>query len=174
MSSQSLINSGLRFFFLLLIQVFVFNQVSWGWGGKDYLFIFVYPLFVALLPLGMARPLVILFGFILGLSVDFFSETLGLHAAALCFTAYCRPFVLSFLEPRDGYNIKANPSIQDLGAGWMLRYLALLLAFHCLFFFLMQTFSILFVADITLKTIFTFPASYAFVVVLVLIFKPKA
>lgn len=174
MTSQALVNSGIRFVLLLLLQGFIFNQVGWGWGGKELLFIFVYPLFVALLPLRMPRPLVILLGFIMGLSVDLVSETLGLHAAALCFTAYCRPFVLRLFEPRDGYNIKANPTVQDLGLEWVLRYLAVLLLLHCLFFFLVQTFSILFIVDITLKTLLTFPVSYGVIVAIVLIFRPEA
>ena len=72
----------LRFVLLLTAQVFLFNQVAWGWSGREYLFVFVYPLFVALLPLRAPRPLVILLAFLLGISVDFFSETLGLHAGA--------------------------------------------------------------------------------------------
>ncbi|WP_116124963.1 hypothetical protein [Lewinella sp. IMCC34183] len=174
MTSTALVNSALRFVGLLLLQVFIFNQVAWGWGGRDYLFVFVYPLFVAMLPLRTPRPLVILLGFLLGLSIDFFSETLGLHAGALTFTAYCRPLVLRILEPRDGYNIKTTPSVAGLGTGRMFRYLGLLLLAHLSAFFLLQAFSLVFAADILLKTVFSLPASLVVMAVLVLIFNPKA
>ncbi len=174
MNSSALVNGSLRFVLLLLTQVFIFNQVAWGWGGRDFLFIFVYPLFVAMLPLRMPRPAVILLGFFLGILVDFFSETLGLHAGALTLMAYVRPFILQLIQPRDGYNIKANPTIMDMGGSWMFRYLALLLLAHLLMFFLLQTFSIYFFSDIALKTVLSLPASLVVCFALVLIFNPKA
>ncbi|MBB4078425.1 putative membrane protein [Lewinella aquimaris] len=174
MNTAAAINSAVRFVALLIVQVFVFNQVAWGWGGRDYLFVFVYPLFVAMLPLRTPRPVVILLSFLLGLGIDFFSETLGLHAGALVFTAYARPLILQLVQPRDGYNIKAQPTVADLGSSWMLRYLALILIVHLLVFFLLQTFSIFFFTDIVLKTLLSFPASMLVVVILILIFNPKA
>lgn len=174
MSSTAVLNSGLRFVLLLIAQVLVFNQVSWGWGGRNYLFVLVYPLFVAMLPLLAPRPLVILLAFLLGLSVDLLSETLGLHAGALTFTAYCRPLLLHLLEPRDGYNIKASPSVHDLGAGWMFRYLALILLIHLLAFFVLQAFSFYFVAEIALKALVSLPASFVVTGMLILLFNPKA
>lgn len=174
MTGGAILNGLLRFVLLLIAQVFLFNQVSWGWGGKDYLFILVYPLFVALLPMRAPRPLVIFLGFLLGMTVDFFSETLGIHAGALTFTAYARPFLLNLAEPRDGYNIKAAPSVHDLGSGWMFRYLALILAVHVLAFFTLQTFSLYFFGEIVLKSLVSFPASLLVVGILVLIFNPKS
>ena len=174
MTTAAFVNSVLRFIGLLLAQVFIFNQVAWGWGGRDYLFIIVYPLFLAMLPLRAPRPLVILLAFLLGLSIDFFSETLGLHAGALTFAAYCRPLILKVVQPRDGYNIKANPTINDLGSGWMFQYIALILLAHLSAFFLLQTFSVLFITDILLKTLLSLPASLVVVAVIVLVLNPKA
>ena len=151
----------------------MFNQVGWGWGGRTYLSIFIYPLFLALLPLRTPRPVVILLAFVLGLSVDFFSETLGLHAGALTFAAYCRPLILHTVQPRDGYNIKAYPTAHDLGMGWMLTYLTLILLAQLFAFFLLQTFSILFFGEIVLKTVFSLPASLLVMGILVLLFNPK-
>ncbi len=167
-------NSVLRFVLLAVAQIFLFNQVAWGWGGKAYLFIFVYPLFLAFLPLRTPRPLVIFLSFLLGLIIDFFSETLGLHAGALTFTAYCRPLILQLLQPRDGYNIKAGPTAHDQGKGWMLRYLLLVLLFHVPAFFLLQTFSIFFFSEIVVKSLLTLPASFLVLAILVVLFNPKA
>ena len=174
MTGAAIVNSLLRFLVLAIVQVFLFNQVAWGWGGKEYLFVFVYPLFIALLPLRMPRPLVILLAFLLGLTIDFFSETLGLHAGALTFTAYCRPLILQLLQPRDGYNIKAAPTSSDQGTGWMFRYLFLILLVHVPAFFLLQTFSIFFFSEIVIKTLVTLPASFLVTAIIVLLFNPKA
>ncbi len=174
MNPAALVNSGIRFVVLLLLQVFLLRQINWGWDGREYLYLFLYPLFVALLPLRMPRGVVLLLGFALGLSIDFFYETLGLHAAALTFTAYFRSLVLRILEPRDGYNIKDNPTGHDLGLRWVLRYLGLLFLGHCIFFFSVQAFSFVFLKDILLKTGFTFVPSYLVAVLVMLIFNPRS
>lgn len=171
--NDSTINNGLRFFFLLVLQVFLLKQISWGFGGREYLFVFVYPLFLMMLPIRMIRHLVILLGFVLGLSVDLFYETLGIHAAAATLSAFLRPIVLSAVSPREGYNIKHHPTVNDLGWSWFLSYAAWFLGIHLLLFFSIQTFTLYFWADILLKTVFSFIASYAVVVLLVLIFNPK-
>jgi len=173
MNSTAAFNSGLRFVLLLVAQVLVFNQVGWGWGGRNLLFILVYPLFVAMLPLRTPRPLVIFLGFLLGLSIDLLSESLGLHAGALTFTAYCRPLILKITEPRDGYNIKAHPSVSDLGTSWMFQYLSLILLVHLLAFFVLQAFSFYFIGEILLKTLVSFPATLLVTGILVLLFNPK-
>jgi hypothetical protein len=174
MTAQTILNNVVRFFLLAALQVIVFNQISWGWGGRALLFVFVYPLFVALLPLRMPRPAVILVAFLLGFAIDIFSETLGLHAGALTFTAYCRPFILSLLQPRDGYPIKANPVRSDLGTAWLVGYLAGMLCVHLLAFFLLQTFSLYFAGEILTKTLLTLPASLVFMVTAMLIIDPKS
>jgi hypothetical protein len=174
MTAQVVLNNVFRFLLLAVLQVVVFNQIRWGWGGRELLYVFIYPLFVALLPLRMPRPLVIILAFCLGITVDFFSETLGLHAGALTFTAYARPLVLSLLEPRDGYPTKAYPVRADLGINWLIRYLAVVLLVHSLVFFLLQAFSLYFVTEILTKILFTLPASLIFLVTAVLIFDPKS
>ena len=173
MTTGAIFNSGVRFVLLLVIQAFVLQQVRWGFGGVDYLYVFIYPLFVAFLPLFMPRSLVIFLGFLLGLGIDLFYETLGLHAAALTFTAWVRPLVLRLVEPRDGYNIKDGPVAADQGAVWMARYLALLFLLHCISFFTIQAFSFVFLKDILLKVLFTFPVSYLLAGILVIIFNPR-
>ena len=174
MSSAALVNSGIRFLVLLLLQIFLLRQISWGWGERDYLFVFLYPLFIALLPLRMTRGLVILLGFAFGLLLDLFYETLGLHAAALTFTAFLRGPLLRILEPRDGYGVKAAPVAADVNRTWLLRYLAFLFLGHCIFFFSVQAFSFVFLQDILLRTLFTFLASYAVAVLVMLIFDPRS
>jgi hypothetical protein len=117
---------------------------------------------------------VILLSFLLGLTVDFFSETLGLHAAALTLTAFCRPLILNFLQPRDGYPLKAAPVRRDLGTSWLVSYLAAVLTVHLLAFFLIQSFSLYFVTDVLLKTLFSLPASLIFLVTAMLIIDPRS
>ncbi|MFT7226340.1 MAG: hypothetical protein ACI92C_001880, partial [Neolewinella sp.] len=130
-----------RFLVILFLQVFIFRQVSLGWGGADYMFIFLGPLFIALIPLRTPKPLAVIFAFLFGISVDFFYETLGVHAAAATFCGYARQFALAILEPHDGYKAKASPDGKDLSLSWWLSYLAYLVAGYTIFYFSMEAFS---------------------------------
>lgn len=55
-------------------------------------------------------------GFLLGITVDYFSMTPGLHAAASVLVAYVRPFVINLFAPKDSteFNYK-EPSPKALG-----------------------------------------------------------
>lgn len=163
----------LLFFTLLFVQVFLLRQISIGFGGKDYIFLYITPLFVALLPLLTPRPLVVLLGFLLGLAVDFFYETLGLHAAAGAFIGYARWLVLNLLEPQDGYKAKSSNQGRALTRNWWLSYLFFMIAGYCLFYFSVEAFSHVYWLDVLLKTLFTVPVTWLFCSALVLFFQPR-
>src|SRR5690554_1934845 len=88
---------GFMFLMLALAQVLIFNQIHFG----GYITPFVYILFIMLLPLHSPRYLLMISGFLLGLTIDVFSNTLGMHAAATVFIAYVRPFILRSISNRE-------------------------------------------------------------------------
>lgn len=173
MGGVDAVSNVIRFFALLFLQVFIFRQVSLGWGGAEYVFVFLSPLFIALLPLRTPKPLVVIFAFLFGLSVDFFYETLGVHAAAATFCGYARQYVLAVLEPRDGYKVKASPDGKDLSLSWWLSYLANLVAGYTIFYFCMEAFSPVFWKQIILKSLFTIPVSLLLCGILVTFLRPR-
>lgn len=162
-----------RFVLLFFLQVFVFRQVSLGWSGKEYLFIWLYPLFIAALPLRTPRPGVVALAFLAGLSVDIAYGTLGLHASAATATGYFRQFPLMFLEPKDGYKTKSTPEGRDLGQAWWVRYLAYVTVFYCVFYFSVEAFSPVFWQDILLKCLLSIPVSYLLSLILVSFLRPR-
>jgi len=173
MRGNDAVSNVVRFILLLFLQVFLFRQISLGFGGRQQLFIFITPLFIALLPLRTPKPLVVIFSFFIGLGIDLFYDTLGVHAAAATFTGYVRQFMLLVLAPKDGYKVKASPDGKDLPQGWWLRYLGLVMVSYCLFYFSMEAFSPLFWKDIMLKTLFTSPVSWFFCVIIVTFLRPR-
>jgi hypothetical protein len=60
--------------------------------------------------------LLLFVGFITGLTLDFFTMTPGLHAAACVLIAYFRPFIINLLAPKDtmGYSYR-EPSPRAMG-----------------------------------------------------------
>lgn len=165
---------GLRFIFLLLLQVLVFQQVSLAWDGFNYISVIVYPVFIILLPHRTPHVLLVFLGFLLGLSVDIFYDTRGVHASALVLTAYIRLFILKFFEPRGGYAQNQSPTKSQLGINTFAFYAGTLLVIHLFVYFSVQAFSFVYIGQILLRTIFSFFPSLIFIIIYQYIFDPKS
>lgn len=83
---------GLLFVFLVFLQVFVLNNVLFLGYVNPYLYI----IFVFLYPLKRNRFSFLFISFLLGLSVDFFSDSGGIHAFSILTIAYLRLFFIKF------------------------------------------------------------------------------
>jgi hypothetical protein len=143
------------------------------WGSFSYIHIIVYPLFILLLPLRTPKGLVVVLGFLMGILVDLFYDSPGVHAGALVFTAYARNIVLKFLEPHEGYQVEEIPSMHYRGFTWFLIYASILMGIHLLFYFSVEAFSFVYYYDILLKTVFSFVFSVIIIMMQQLIFRTK-
>ena len=97
---------GFRFILLVLLQVTIFNYVDF----LGYINPMIYILFIILFPLRNNRMVFLIVAFFLGLSVDMFSDTGGIHAGASVLLAYIRPTItkFSFGSLNEFYNVKFN------------------------------------------------------------------
>lgn len=122
-----------QFVLFVALQVLLMdNMVLFGAG-----FCFIYVAFLLFLPIHINRVLLLFLGFLVGLSVDVFYDTAGIHAAASVLLAFLRPYVLNLLTPRDGYDTSDSVNIHIMGVRWFLVYtFLLLLAHHTAVFFL--------------------------------------
>lgn len=126
----------IRFLVLLLIQVLVLDNIL----IDGYLNPYFYVLFVILMPFETPRWLILVIAFMLGISVDLFTNTLGMHTAATVFMAFLRPWVLSIFAPRDGYEPDTFPRIFYYGFNWFLRYSLVMVFLHHLALFYIEVF----------------------------------
>jgi len=170
---KQLIGNIKRFFILVLIQVLILKQINIDWKGFNYIQLFIYPLFILMIPIKMQRSLLLLLAFFTGIVVDMFYDSPGLHASALVFLAFSRKYVLKFLEPVEGYNIDATPNIRTFGFDWFLIYSSVLVLLNILWYFSMEAFSFIYITDILLKTIFSFIFSEILIILYVAILNPK-
>ncbi|MFO7934478.1 MAG: rod shape-determining protein MreD [Bacteroidales bacterium] len=122
-----------RFIVVVLFQVLVMDNVM----IDDYMVPYVYLLFLLLMPFETPRWMQLLAGFALGLSIDLFENTLGIHTAATVLVAFLRPYLLNLLSPRDGYEPETFPRIHYYGFSWFLKYtLAMVVIHHFALFYL--------------------------------------
>ncbi len=127
-----------KFVFFVLLQVILLNKIQISSLGITP---YVYVLFILLLPFETPGWLILIFGFVTGLSVDAFDDTGGAHAAATVFIAFIRPTLLNAFSPREGYEYGKSPRIFHYGFNWFLKYLLTLLFIHHLVFFFIEVFS---------------------------------
>lgn len=137
MVNEILKNTG-RFIVLVLLQGLILNEVNL-WQGTAIPYLYV--LFILMLPLETPRWLELILGLILGLTIDMFTNTLGLHASACVVLAYVRPLYLKAIAPRDGYEFGQRPVIQDFGLSWFIKYAGVLILIHHMWLFYVEIYS---------------------------------
>ena len=127
----------LRFLALLLLQVFVLNNVVITGMFNPYVYVY----FVLALPMSIPRAGLLVLSFLAGLTVDYFSHSLGIHAFTCTLIGFVRPYMFNLIQPPGGYSNEDRPAIGSMGFGWYVRYaLPLLFVFH-LVLFLLETLS---------------------------------
>ena len=123
----------IRFAILIFVQIMVLNNIQ----ISGHIIPNVYILFILLLPFETPGWLLLLSGFALGLSVDMFTNTIGMHTAATVFMAFLRLYILQVIAPRDGYETGTFPRIYYYGFEWFLKYtLILVFAHHFILFYI--------------------------------------
>ena len=88
----------LRLIVVLFIQVFILKRLPPLHGMAVPYFYFILILW---LPFKMTRPALLFYAFFLGMIVDMFYKTPGLHTATCLLLAYIRPFVVNLLLPKE-------------------------------------------------------------------------
>ncbi len=133
---NAIIRNIIRFIILVLVQVLIINNIELG----RFINPFIYVLFIIILPFETPKWLLLISAFILGITIDMFSDTAGMHAAASVLMAYVRPGVLKLFSPREGYEIGTDPTIQYLGVPWFLSYSGILILLHHFVLFYIEIF----------------------------------
>ncbi len=130
------IKYGIMFMVLVLIQVLILNQVHFS----GYINPAIYILFIMLLPISIQRYLLLILAFIIGLTVDIFSDSLGIHSAASVFIAYIRPSVIRIISSREE-DRNDYPGLKQNKLTWFLYYTTLMVFIHHLIIFYLDYFT---------------------------------
>ena len=170
--NNAIITNILRFIGLVLFQGLILKRLEFQVGWLEYIHPMVYPLFIMLLPLRTPAPLVVGLGFLTGLGIALFYQSLGLHASATVFLAYIRSYVFGWIEPRGGYNVNFSPTRRRFGMNWYLRYVLIMLAIHHVFYFSVEAFTFVYIWQIVFNTLFSFVVSFLFIMMYQLVFDP--
>lgn len=125
-----------RFILLILVQVLIIQNINLS----SYIILLPYVLIIILLPFELSRVAVLFISFFLGVCIDYFFDSSGLHTSACTLMGFSRYYVLKFISPRDGYDVGVQPTVNDMGLAWFLSYAGTLVLIHHFYFFFIEVF----------------------------------
>lgn len=128
----------LYFIVLILAQLLVFNNIEFS----GYINPYIYVLFILLVPFTMPRVILLVSAFALGLVIDLFQGTPGVHSSATVLMAFARPWVMALFSPREGYQSGTYPRLGQFGIEWFVKYTVMLVLIHHFTLFYLEVFTL--------------------------------
>lgn len=157
-------SNGIRFIVLLLVQVVLCNNINF----LGYINPYIYIIFIFLFPIRENRMVLLLASFLLGMLIDMFSDSGGVHAAAALSLAYARPILLktSFGMLYEHQSIKfSNTELSSL-----ITYITFGTLIHHLVLFSLEIFNISHILLILKKTLFSSIFTIILCILIVILF----
>ena len=157
----------IRFVVLVLFQVLVINHIRLG----GYVHPHIYLIFIMLLPFNTPKWQLLVLGFVLGLSIDLFTGTPGLHAGATTLMAFCRPSIIKLVSGNLKFENIQEPSLGQIDGMWMFRYVLCMVFVHHFALFFLESFSFHLIGQVLLRILLSVPVSIFLIMMILYIFK---
>jgi rod shape-determining protein MreD len=162
----------------MMVQLFILNDIviksSITLMGIPVFIPLIYPLILLLLPVNTPHWLTMLLGFMVGITMDLFSNTPGVHASACVVLGYVRPYLLNLFFQQ---NIKelgdTVPTLFRMGFRSFLLYILFALVIHHCYYYIIQIWSFKNILLIVYKTILSTLLSIILIILSQLIFAKK-
>ena len=158
---------------MVAVQVMLLKQMGQA-VSSTYFNVLLYPLFILFLPLQMAAPYLVLLGFAIGMCVDIFYASPGVHASAGAFSGFARTIIVGAFAPKGGYSPK-EPVFSPTHVSWQtfLQGAAVFFFLHLFWYFSVDAFTFVYFGSIFLKTLASWGLTMIFVVLYAAMFNPK-
>lgn len=165
--NSNLILNIFRFIVLIALQVLVFNNIKLF----GYLDPFPYVLFIILYPVNSNKSLFILTSFLLGLTLDMFSDTGGIHAISCLILAFIRPsiFKFSFGLSYEYQTIKIAEKISSE----RISFIVIAVFIHHFIIYMIELLRFGLILDIFLRTLFNTVFTTIICILTIFLIKPN-
>jgi hypothetical protein len=118
----------IRILIILFFQVFIVTRIP---PLHQFIVPYFYFVLILWLPFKTTRINLLVLGFLIGMAVDWFFKTPGLHAAASLLIAYLRPFVINLLLPKEATEWGTEePNNKTMGSVPYSVYIIILTVLH--------------------------------------------
>jgi len=161
----------IRFAVFILLQVYVLNRIP---HLHRFITPYLYYLIILWIPFSVSRQWLLLIGFFTGLTLDYFTMTPGLHAAACLLIAYVRPFLITILTPKDSteFNYR-EPSPRAMQWTPYMVYVFVLTLLHHGYMVFLEWLSVGSFLDFLIKVVATTGISLLMILAVELLFPRK-
>jgi rod shape-determining protein MreD len=126
----------MQFIVLGLAQVLIFNGMDILHGAIPLIYVY----FIIMFPRNYPKWAILLWSFVMGVTMDMFTNTPGVAAASLTLIGALQPYLLELFLPRNADNY-IKTSIHTLGFGKFLTLAYILIIIYCVVFFTIEAFS---------------------------------
>jgi rod shape-determining protein MreD len=127
----------LRLVLLLFIQVLIINNINLS----PYVNPYIYVLLIMMMRVNVPKAQSLLIGFGLGMLMDVFSSTVGIHTFATTLVGYIRPRFLALSLNKEDFDGNIEPNIANKGFVWFFTYAASIIFIHSLALFFLEVYS---------------------------------
>ena len=166
MNSALLVNIS-RFVLLLAIQIIIFNNMNF----LGYISPFPYILFIILYPVNGNKSGLIASSFLLGITLDLFSNSGGIHATACLVLAYLRPslFKFAFGLSYEDQTIRLN----DVVTPQRFTFIFLSVIIHHFTLFILEAFQLSYILDTLITTVLSTTFTIILCIIIIYLIKPN-
>lgn len=165
--NSALLGNIVRFILLLMAQILVFNNIDF----LGYINPYPYILFIILYPVNSNKTGLLLAAFLLGIIMDMFCNSGGVHAAASIVLAYYRPYIFkfSFGVSYEYQTVKIN----DVLTPERFSFILISVIIHHFTMFILEIFRLNFILEIFIKTLFSTLFTTVICIILIYLIKPN-
>lgn len=163
--NSALLTNIARFILLLMMQIAIFNKMDFF----GYINPYPYILFILLYPVNGNKYGLLFSSFLLGIIMDMFCNSGGVHATAAISLAALRPtfFKFSFGVSYEYQTIKINDKITPE----RFSFIAISVLSHHFILFLLEAFRFSFFLEVLLRTFFSTIFTIVICIILIYLFK---
>ena len=137
-----------RYVGVMLLQVLLFDQLQlWGICHP-----YIYILCLLMLPITLPHNVDMLIGALVGLVMDVFCNSLGVHTAACILVMFIRPYLIGALV-NDKDRLNEQISLRSIGMEALLRYVVIMVIIHHLMVFALAAWSWSHIGFVLLETL---------------------
>lgn len=125
-----------RYILVMMLQVLLFDQLQLLGVCHPYIYI----LCLMMMPITLPHSVDMIIGAVVGLVMDIFCNSLGVHTASCILLMFIRPYLLGAIV-NDKDRLNEQISLRTLGMEALLKYVIILVLVHHLMVFLLAAWS---------------------------------
>ena len=137
-----------RYFLVMLLQVLLFDQRQLLGVCHPYIYI----LCLLMMPITLPHSADMIIGAVVGLIMDIFCNSLGVHTASCIFIMFIRPYLIGAIV-NDKDRLNEQITLRTLGMEPLLKYVVILVLAHHLMVFLLAAWSWSHIGFVAVETI---------------------